>query len=127
MDYAARQYRVNYRKWLIKFISDIKIFYKEHYNHIEVDSIDTRVFEVIIQLYQQLHIFNNSHINLDLDVIKHPVCTLIVTEQNDGESLVIQSTINDNIEKLMLFRFANTTPCPRAKAFENVLEEYLGF
>lgn len=127
MNYADVEYPVSYRKWLLDFIDEIKLFYHEHYNHIDIDSLDQRVFEVIIQLYKQLTTYKSAHVCLDLNEVKHPVCTLKVTKQEDNkELLIIKCTINNNLEKLKLYRFPNLTPCPRCEAFKHVLEEYLG-
>ncbi|KTD73776.1 hypothetical protein [Legionella tucsonensis] len=124
-DYHNINYPVNYRIWLLKFIVYIRAFYYEHYNYIDVGSIDDRIFEVIYQLYQQVYISNHSHINLDLKDIKLPVCTLRIIREEDKEALLIKCTVSTNIKTLKLYRFPNLTPCPRCEAFKRVLEEYL--
>ena len=125
MTHEYIDYRVNYRVWLVSFINDMKLFYNEHYNHIDIDSLDRKIFEVLVQLYKDLGAFKNSYVCLDLNEIKHPVCILKVIKQESKESLIVTCPMSNSLRKLNLYRFPNLTPCPRCEAFKHVLEDYL--
>lgn len=127
MEYPSNKYDLDYRNWLIAFLENTKEFYLQNYNYLSIESIDLRIIDLVVQIYKSIHTNDNIYILLDLEEIKHPVCTLRVMSENGKESLTIQSTLNHEVKSLKLYRYPNSTPCPRSLAFKKVLEDYLGY
>ncbi|MHA3183328.1 hypothetical protein ACX1EY_14255 [Legionella pneumophila] len=122
----SHKYPLDYNSWLGHFRNEFENLYKQLEQLLPVKSIDTEaeVKAIFERLYYCLTHLVEANLTIDMGPVKPIIFSCKYLEREDRKTFVVVCNLN-NIEKLHLYMFPNTTPCPRFLAFIKTLEEVI--